>query len=66
MSNRKTTIFYGGLIAVAFTAIGMVIASRLDLAPSSSAQTIAAPPMNSAPVTGAGRRADVPQHRARR
>jgi len=54
MSNRKkTTIFYGGLIAVAFTAIGMVIASRLDLAPNSSAQTIAAPPMNSAPVTGA-------------
>src|SRR3979409_2297039 len=31
----------------------MVIASRLDLAPASSAQTIAVPPMNSAPITGA-------------
>ena len=31
----------------------MVIASRLDLTPASSAQTFAAPPMNSAPITGA-------------
>jgi serine protease Do len=31
----------------------MVIASRLDLTPASSAQTIAVPPMNSAPLTGA-------------
>ena len=31
----------------------MVIASRLDLTPASSAQTLAVPPMNSAPVTGA-------------
>ena len=30
----------------------MVIASRLDLTPASSAQTIAVPPMNSAPITG--------------
>ena len=30
----------------------MVIASRLDLTPASSAQTIAVPPMNSAPLTG--------------
>jgi serine protease Do len=30
----------------------MVLASRLDFTPASSAQTIAAPPMNSAPITG--------------
>ena len=63
MSTRKTTLFYALLIAVASLAVGMVIASRLDLTPASSAQTFAAPPMNSAPVTGAARRADVPQHR---
>ena len=34
------------------SAVGMVIASRLDLTPASSAQTLAVPPMNSAPVTG--------------
>jgi S1-C subfamily serine protease len=53
MSTRKTTLFYALLIAVASLAVGMVIASRLDLTPASSAQTIAVPPMNSAPVTGA-------------
>jgi serine protease Do len=52
MSNRKTTLFYALLIAVASLAVGMVIASRLDLSPQSSAQTLAAPPMNSAPITG--------------
>ena len=52
MSNRTTTFFYAGMIAVAFTAIGMVIASRLDLAPSSAAQAMLAPTANSAPVTG--------------
>ena len=57
MSTRKTTLFYALLIAVASLAVGMVIASRLDLTPTSSAQTIAVPPMNSAPVTGAARRA---------
>jgi serine protease Do len=50
--TRKTTLFYALLIAVASVAVGMVIASRLDLAPQSQAQTLAAPPMNSAPVTG--------------
>ena len=34
-------------------AIGMVIASRFDMAPSSSAQTFAVPAMNSAPLDGA-------------
>lgn len=52
MSNRKTTLFYALLIAIASLAVGMVIASRLDLSPESSAQTIAAPPFNNAPITG--------------
>jgi serine protease Do len=53
MSTRKTTVFYALLLMVASLFVGMVIASRLDLAPRSSAQTLmAVPPMNSAPVTG--------------
>jgi serine protease Do len=52
MSTRKTTLFYAVLLAVASAAVGMVIASRLDLAPSSVAQTLAVPPMNSAPLNG--------------
>jgi serine protease Do len=52
MSNRKTTLFYALLIAIASLAVGMVIASRLDLPAESSAQTIAAPPFNNAPITG--------------
>jgi serine protease Do len=53
MPTRKTTLFYALLIAVASLAVGMVIASRLDLSPQSSAQTMAVPAMNSAPLTGA-------------
>src|SRR6185503_5177192 len=53
MSTRKTTLFYALLIAVSSMAVGLVIASRLDLTPASQAQTFTAPPMNSAPVTGA-------------
>jgi serine protease Do len=52
MSTRKSTLFYAILIAVASIAVGMVIASRLDLSPSSSAQTVTMPPANSAPLTG--------------
>src|SRR4051812_37026333 len=52
MSTRKTTLFYALLLMVASLFVGMVIASRLDLAPRSSAQTLAAPQVNSAPVTG--------------
>jgi serine protease Do len=54
MSSRKTTLFYSFLIMVASLAVGMVIASRLELTPASSAQTaaVAAPPMNSAPLSG--------------
>ena len=52
MTNRKTTLFYAVLIAIASLAVGMVISSRLGMTPSSSAQSVA-PPMNSAPITGA-------------
>jgi len=60
MSNRKftllslpkLTLFYLPLIVIASVAVGMVIASRLDLSPVSAAQTITVPPMNSAPLTG--------------
>ena len=52
MSNRKTALLY--LVPVVLTSllVGMVIASRFGLSPSSIAQTVAAPPMNSAPLTG--------------
>ena len=53
MSNRKTTLFYALLIAVASLAVGMVIASRLDLSPPSSAQTTwPRRRSNSAPLSG--------------
>jgi serine protease Do len=52
MSSRKTLVFYALLIAVASLTVGMVIASRLDLSPESSAQTIGVPPANSAPPSG--------------
>src|SRR5688572_19457485 len=55
MSSRKTTLFYSLLIMVASLAVGMVIASRLELTPASSAQTgatRAAPAMISAPLSG--------------
>jgi serine protease Do len=50
--SRKITFFYAMLIAVASLAVGMVIASRLDLSPESSAQTIAVPQANSGPLNG--------------
>src|SRR6476619_4570492 len=53
MSTRKTSVFYAVLIAIASIAVGMVIASRLDLTPASSAQAVSVPPMNSAPLAGA-------------
>lgn len=52
MSTRKTTVFYALLIAVASLAVGMVIASRLDLSSTSSAQTMTLPSANSAPLSG--------------
>jgi serine protease Do len=51
MSNRKTSVFYALLIAVVSLAVGMVIASRLGMAPESGAQS-AAPPQNSKPISG--------------
>ena len=53
MSTRKTSLVYTLLILVSGLAVGMVIASRLDLTPESAAQSFSAPPMNSAPITGA-------------
>jgi serine protease Do len=50
--SRKITIFYALLIAVASLAVGMVIASRLDLAPESSAQTLAVQQGSNAALTG--------------
>ena len=53
MSTRKSSFFYGTLIALASLVVGMVIASRLDLAPRSLANTANVPAINSAPLTGA-------------
>ena len=44
-------------------AVGMVIASRLDLAPASSAQTVAVPADQQRAAERADRRDDLPQHR---
>src|SRR5687767_6034441 len=52
MSSGKTSAFYVVLIAVAGMAVGMVISARLDLTPSSSAQSVAVPAINSAPLSG--------------
>ena len=51
-SSRKTTIFYVVLVAMASLVVGMVIASRLDMSPTSSAQTLAVPATNSTPLSG--------------
>ena len=52
MVNRnKSTVFYLLLVVVASVVVGMVLASRLDLASQSSAQT-AVPAVNSSPITG--------------
>ncbi|MCX6543691.1 MAG: Do family serine endopeptidase [Acidobacteria bacterium] len=52
MSSRKTTFFYTGLIAVASVAVGMVVASRLDLSPRSDAQTLVPQVGASTPTAG--------------
>ena len=52
MSNRRHAWFYALLIAVTSAAAALVVASRLGLAPESSAQTTVAPPMNSTPLSG--------------
>ena len=55
MSTRKTTLFYAVLIALASVAVGMVIASRLDLSPHSMAQVVNVPTSNSAPPSDTSR-----------
>ena len=52
MSTRRTTLFSAAVIAVASMAIGMVMASRFNLTPASSAQTFPTPAVNSSPITG--------------
>src|SRR5919206_4945177 len=52
MSTRKISLFYAVLIAIASMAVTVVITSKMDLTPSSSAQTVSVPPTNSAPLTG--------------
>jgi serine protease Do len=52
MSTRRTTLFSGVMIAVASMVIGIVLASRFELTPASSAQAVQIPPANSAPITG--------------
>jgi serine protease Do len=52
MTSRKSSLFYGLLIALTSVVAGMVIASRLDLAPRSSAADLSIPATNSAPITG--------------
>jgi len=52
MSSRKTTLFYAVLIAVASLAVGMVLASRLDLSPRSEAVTLTPQVGASGPTTG--------------
>jgi serine protease Do len=53
MSTSKSSLFYIILTSVGSIAVGMVIAARLDLTPASSAQSVAVPAINSAPLTGA-------------
>ncbi|HET9269286.1 MAG TPA: trypsin-like peptidase domain-containing protein [Vicinamibacterales bacterium] len=52
MLNRKITLLYSLPIVLMSVLVGMIIASRLDISPPTSAQTVAAPPMNSAPLNG--------------
>jgi serine protease Do len=52
MSTRKISLFYVVLIALATMAVTVVITSRLDLTPSSAAQSVAVPATNSAPING--------------
>ena len=51
-SSRKTAFFYVVLIAIVSLVVGMVIASRLGISSTSSAQTLAIPATNSAPLSG--------------
>ena len=52
MTTSRSTFLSTALIVVASMAVGMVIASRFNMAPASSAQAVQTPAMNSAPITG--------------
>jgi serine protease Do len=52
MSTRKSTMFYGVLIALSSLVVGMVMASRLGLSPMSFASSLSMPDANSAPLSG--------------
>ena len=54
MATKKSSLFYGLLIAVTSLVVGMIIASRLDLTPSSSAANgpLTIPVTNSDPLDG--------------
>jgi len=52
MSSRKSSVFYGLLIAFVSVVGGMILASRLDLAPGSFASSFTVPATNSAPLAG--------------
>ena len=52
MLNRKITVLYSLPIVLMSVLVGMIVASRLGLSPATSAQTVPAPPMNSAPLNG--------------
>src|SRR6187397_1826586 len=52
MSARKSTLFYGVLIALSSVVVGMVLASKLGMSPASFAGSLTVPPTNSTPLTG--------------
>ena len=52
MSTRKSSAFYGVLIALASLVVGMVIASHLGLTPASVARPLDVPAANSNPISG--------------
>jgi serine protease Do len=53
MSNHRSRVFYGVMIALSSLVVGMVLASRLGLSPASFAGSLTVPATNSAPLTGA-------------
>ena len=53
MSTRKSTVFYGLLIALGGLVVGLVLASRFGLSPVSFAGPLDVPTTNSAPLNGA-------------
>jgi serine protease Do len=52
MASHRNTIFYSLLIALSSLVVGIVLASRLDLAPASFAGSLDVPATNSEPLNG--------------